>query len=85
MNKITKVAVKNSGKTYVEPIPTSHDAIRKKNKIKSKPKSERGFIDSSGKFLDREDAAKVALKARQVKGVAEVKSKGLHSHNVKKK
>lgn len=44
-------------------------------------KGERGFILSDGKFADREEAAKVAKKAKQVPK----KIKKLHSEDLRKK
>jgi len=86
MKKIARIAVKTNDKIYSEPIPSSHAQVREKHNLKGTPRAERGFLDSGGKFLNREQAAEVALKAKQVNGIGEVKKTGkLHSHNVKKK
>ena len=86
MKKITRIAVKTKDKIYSEPVPSSHAQVREKHGLKGTPRAERGFIDEKGNFLSREQAADVALKAKQVEGVAEVKKTGkLHSHNVKRK
>lgn len=86
MRKITKIAVKLKDKIYSNDVPSSHAKVREKHGLKGQGRGERGFIDSSGKFLSREQAIPVALKANQVEGITEVKKKGkLHSHNVRKK
>jgi len=43
-------------------------------------KGKEGFVTDSGKFVGREEAGKIAKKARQVKGM---KSPRLHSENLK--
>jgi len=71
---------KSSGKVVkAKSKKQSHDDLE--------TKGQRGFILSDGKFADREEAAKVAKKAKQIKsGKKEVdKTKKLHSENLRKK
>jgi hypothetical protein len=52
-----------------------------------KTKGERGFEVSDGTFANREEAAKVAAKARQIKSDKKIlkKTGKLHSSNLRKK
>lgn len=82
MKKIIKPALleKKTGKVDLAPSVTySHEETEKKLKIKDK-EVERGFIDSEGKFEGRQEAAKTAKKAGEVKKPG----KKLHSHELRK-
>lgn len=85
MRRVTKVAVKLGGKVFSLPVPASHEEVRVEHGLHGKGRAERGFLDNGGKFLSREEAARVALGAGQVTtGVKEVRETGkLHSHNLK--
>jgi hypothetical protein len=74
MNRIKKIAIKDSeGKVKTAPIGKRHKDIPSEG--------QHGFIDSKGKFIGRNEGAKIAKKAGQTK----MKSKQLHSSNLDKK
>ena len=69
--RISRIAIKKpNGEIKTAPIGKRHDDLKTSGK--------RGFITDTGKFAGRQEAAKVANKAHQTKGV-----KSLHSHNLK--
>jgi hypothetical protein len=78
--KVVEPAVKEkSGKILKDTPAYSHEEIEKKAGRK-KNADKRGFLLSNGKFADREEAAKVAKKAGEVKDAG----KKLHSHELRK-
>ena len=77
--KVVEPAVKEkSGKILKDTPAYSHEEIEKKA---GRPKNagKRGFLLSTGEFVDREKAAKVAKAAGEVKDVG----KKLHSHELR--
>jgi hypothetical protein len=77
--KVVEPAVKEkSGKILKDTSAYSHEEIEKKAGRK-KNADERGFILSTGKFADREKAAKIAKAAGEVKHPG----KKLHSHELR--
>jgi hypothetical protein len=77
--KVIKPAVKEkSGKVIADTPAYSHEEIEKKAGRK-KNADKRGFLLSSGEFADREEAAKIAKKAGEVKNAG----KKLHSHELR--
>jgi hypothetical protein len=86
MTTIKKVAVRLHGKTYSKNVGASHDEVRRENGLVGKGRATRGFLDSSGKFLNREEALAAAKKSGQFDPKARVVAPGkLHSNQVKKK
>jgi hypothetical protein len=75
MKTVKVPAIKKSGGKVVKAKSKqqSHDDLE--------TKGQRGFVLSDGKFADREEAAKVAKKAKQVPK----KIKKLHSEDLRKK
>ena len=71
MKTITKIAIKTKDGIKTAPIGKHHKDIG--------VKGQRGFIDSKGKFENRVEADKTALKSHQTKT-----HKPLHSHQVKR-
>lgn len=88
--KIAEPAVKDLKSGKVHPAPSkawSHDQVEAKEHIKDK-NAKRGFVTTTGKFVGRKKAAKIAEKAGEVKDKS---IKKLHSSdlrealNIKKK
>ena len=78
--KVIEPAVKEKSGVILKDTPAySHEEIEKKA---GRPKNadKRGFLLSNGKFADREESAKIAKKAGEVKGAG----KKLHSHELRK-
>jgi hypothetical protein len=75
--KVPAVKKKNGKIVKANTKLDSHDDLE--------TKGQRGFILSDGTFADREEAAKVAKKAKQVKSGASAlaKRKKLHSENLR--
>ena len=75
--KVPAVKKKNGKIVKANSKMDSHDDLE--------TKGQRGFILSDDKFADREEAAKVAKKAKQVKSgaTALAKRKKLHSENLR--
>ena len=70
--RITGVAVCREGKVYFLPEPARHSdviqmLIKKRVMLPPVRQAEQGFVDQNGKFLTREDAAKLALANGQCK------------------
>jgi hypothetical protein len=77
--KVVKPAVKEkNGKVISDTVAYSHSEIEKKAGRK-KNQDKRGFLLSSGEFVGREKAAKVAKAAGEVKHPG----KKLHSHELR--
>lgn len=69
--KVSKIAIKKpSGEIKTAPIGKAHDDLHTSGK--------RGFVLNNGKFVGREEGAKVAKAAKQTT----TKSPRLHSHNL---
>lgn len=74
MRKIKAAAIKTPRGVKSKPAPSHHADIH--------AKGVRGFLDTSGKFLDRQEAKTVAKNA----GQATVRGKrGLHSRDIFKR
>jgi hypothetical protein len=75
--KVPAVKKKNGKIVKANSKMDSHDDLE--------TKGQRGFILSDNKFADREEAAKIAKKAKQVKSgaAALAKRKKLHSENLR--
>lgn len=74
MSRIKKVAIKlKSGEVKTTKIGKQHKDINGGH-------GKRGFLTTSDKFVNRKTGAKIATKAKQTK----VKTKNLHSHQLKK-
>jgi len=72
MAKIAKVAIKKpSGKVVSEPMGKRHVDLH--------TSGQRGFVTTTGKFVNRTEGAKIANKANQVKS----KVTHLHSEDLK--
>ena len=75
--RIKKVALqKKDGSTKTAPLGKRHADVKPKG---SAARSKHGFIDSSDKFVNRKEGAKIATKAKQTKR----KTKNLHSTELK--
>jgi hypothetical protein len=75
--KVVEPAVKTkSGKIIAETPAYSHKEIEEKAKVK---KDKRGFLLSTGEFVDRQKAAKIAKAAGEIK----TPGKKLHSHELR--
>jgi hypothetical protein len=83
MEKIAKVALKLNGKTYSAPVGSSHEEIRSEHALQGKGRGTRGFITSTGSFVNREEAASIAKRAGQTK--RPVTDGKLHSSDLKEK
>ena len=58
--KVTKPAVKEKSGKVVKGTPTESHAQVEKKAGRKKNQDKRGFLLSTGKFADREEAAKIA-------------------------
>ena len=77
--KVVEPAVKEkSGKVLKGKLSESHAQVEKRAG-RSKNQDKRGFLLSTGKFADREEAAKIAKAAGEVKKPG----KKLHSHELR--
>ena len=79
--KIAEPAVKDLKSGKVHPAPSkawSHDQVEAKEHIKDK-NAKRGFVTTTGEFVGRKKAAKIAEKTGEVKK----KVKKLHSSDLR--
>ena len=75
MEKIFKSAIKQSNKVYVGKRHSDVIRIMVKDGFSIPIKGIQGFVTEDGKFLNREESAKVALKNKQIKKLKFSKTK----------
>ena len=66
---VTHVAIRCAGKVYALPKPNRHNhaiQLAVDDGVKYVGQHEQGFLDSTGRFLTREEAAAVAFEAGQI-------------------
>ncbi len=68
---ITAAAIKIDNNIYSLPAPARHDDVRMmlKNKGIKSVTGLQGFITNTGRFVDREEAARLALASGQIKAL----------------
>lgn len=79
--KITHVAIRYGGKVYSSPKPNRHHHVIRLIGGIHGPSIE-GFLDDTGRFLDRQEALQVALAAGQVLNPADIRANRLFSEDL---
>lgn len=84
METIEMAAIRypETGLIFTMPMPAHHRDIKAAYTHKHKKFSEKGFITSEGRFVDRYEGYEIAINAGQYRGTKKAKSGELHSENV---
>lgn len=86
MKIITHVAIINDGKIYSLPKPNRHHHLIKlifEENGKGLTRGQiQGFLDSDGNFVDRFEALKIALEAKQVLNEKDIRAERLFSEDL---